>query len=88
MQDLVRMFLFARWISTCYADEYLDKDNIYQGEQGFGRTTAMSALNRENEIWWVKQLQHFEEVVYPNYVENKTAERTEIFLKEQWKNQN
>ena len=61
----VKMFLFARWISTCCADVHID---------------GMSVLNKESGEWWKKQLEYFNETVYPNYLENKTVEDTKKFL--------
>lgn len=58
MEDNVKMFLFGRWIATCYE----------------------GVLNKEDCYWWAKQLKHFNEVVYPNYVENGSAESTAKFL--------
>lgn len=55
----VKMFLFARWISTCYED---------------------TVLNTESGYWWRDRLEYFNDVVYPNYLENKTVEDTEKFL--------
>lgn len=71
------MFLFARWIATCYADEHLDDKMRYID---FDRTTAMSVLNRENGNWYKEQLKQFNDVVYPNYVKNGTVENTKIFF--------
>jgi hypothetical protein len=61
------MFLFARWMSTCYADTV-----------EVGRT---SVLNTESGEWWKEQLDHFNEKVYPNYIKNGTVEDTEEYLK-------
>jgi hypothetical protein len=49
-------------------------------DEGFNRSEALSVLNRENGCWYKKQLKHFNEVVYPNYVENGTVENTILFL--------
>ena len=35
---------------------------------------------RENGNWWKEQLKHFNEVVYPNYKENGSAENANEFL--------
>ncbi len=43
MED-VKMMLFARWLSTCYADEHLDDKMRYTDNPDFDRTTAMSGL--------------------------------------------
>jgi hypothetical protein len=76
------MFLFARWISTCYADEHIDEQLRYVDNPDFDSSTAMSVLNREDGEWWKKQLIHFNEVVYPNYLENGSVKNTEDFLSE------
>jgi hypothetical protein len=77
----VKMFLFARWIATCYADEHLDKNMKSQHEKGFKEEEAMSVLNRESGEWYKEQLKYFNESVYPNYVENGSIENTINFLK-------
>jgi len=71
MED-VKMMLFARWLSTCYADEHLDDKMRYTDNPDFDRTTAMSVLNRENGYWYMEQIKHFNDVVYPNYIKNGT----------------
>ncbi len=76
-----KMFLFARWIATCYADEHLDEEMRYTDNPDFDRTTAMCVLNRERGDWWKKQLIHFNEVVYPNYKKNGSAKDANEFLK-------
>lgn len=58
MEDKVKMFLFGRWIATCYE----------------------GILNSEDGLWWAKQLKHFNEIVYPNYIENGSVESTTKFL--------
>lgn len=78
----VKMFLFARWISTCYADEHLDEEGVHQSNQDYDAKSGMSVLNREDGEWWERQLNHFNLVVYPNYVENGTVEKTSRFLTE------
>lgn len=57
--DDVKMFLFARWMGTCYATH---------------------TLNSEDGYWWADKLNHFNEEVYPNYVENGAIEDTKKFL--------
>lgn len=81
----IKMFLFARWISTCYADELLDSKMRYTTNEDFDRTTAMSALNRESGEWWKEQLKYFNMVVYPNYIKNGSAQNCKEFL-EKYKN--
>lgn len=78
----IKMNLFARWISICYADEHLDEKMRYQGDCGFDSSSAMSVLNRENGIWWKKQLEHFNNVVYPNYKKNGSVKSANEFLKD------
>ena len=64
------MFLFARWMATCYADVHTHYDSL-------------SVLNEEDGYWYKDKLRHFKEVVYPNYEKNGTVRDTEILLK--WK---
>lgn len=79
-EAITKMFLFARWIATCYADEHIDDNMISQHEEGFNPCEAISVLNRESGYWWKTKLKHFNEVVYPNYMKNGTADETEKFL--------
>jgi len=74
------MFLFARWIATCYADEYLDDKMRYTDNEDFDTTTAMSVLNRESGNWYKEQLKHFNDVVYPNYVKNGSVDNAKVFF--------
>lgn len=78
----VKMFLFARWISTCYADTHLDSNMKSENDLGFNPKSAISVLNRESGNWYKKQLIHFNNTVYPNYVANGTVNNTEEFLKD------
>ncbi len=55
----VKMFLFTRWVATCYSD----------------------ILNTESGEWYKKQINHFNNVVYPNYIENGVVEETKKYLK-------
>ena len=45
----------------------------------FGRWMAMNyatkELNGENSYWWKDQLDHFNKIVYPNYIKNGTVEK-------------
>ena len=66
---------------TCYADTHVDKKMLSGHDFGFNDSEAISVLNRENGNWWKKQLNHFNKVVYPNLIKNKTVEDTEKFLK-------
>ena len=77
-----KMFLFARWISTCYADEHLDEEMRYNDNQDFNELTSMSVLNREKGDWWKERLKHFNEVIYPNFKEYGGAENANEFLKD------
>lgn len=78
--ERVKMFLFARWIATCYADEHCDNKMISQHEPEFDGSEAMSVLNRESGFWWQDQLKHFENVVYPNLLKNGSVANAEDFL--------
>ena len=77
-----KMFLFARWISTCYADEHLDEKRRYSDNPDFDETTQISVLNRESGDWWKERLKHFNEVIYPNFKEYGGAENANEFLKD------
>jgi len=76
----VKMFLFARWIATCFADTHLDKKMRCESDKGFNESESISVLNRENGEWYKNQLIYFNTFVYPNYVENGTVENTKNFL--------
>jgi len=78
--DKVKMFLFARWMATCYADEHCDEKMVDQHTPGFDPSTAMCVLNREKGQWWKDQLEHFEKVVYPNMRKNGSAFESYKFL--------
>ncbi len=80
LETRTKMFLFARWISICYADSHLDGKLIDETDPEFDPKDAMSVLNRESGGWWKNQLEHFETIVYPNYVDNGTVENTKEFL--------
>lgn len=79
--DKVKMFLFARWISTNYADEHLDEELRYVDNKDFDSLTAKSVLNMENGEWWKKQLNHFNNIVYPIYLKNGTVNDIKEYLK-------
>ena len=81
LNENVKMFLFARWISTCYADTHLDSEKRSQHDIGFNASEAMSVLNREDGHWYKKQLEYFNQHVYPNYIKNGSKENAENFLK-------
>lgn len=76
----VKMYLFARWIATCYADEHLDAEMRYVDNEYFDESSAMSVLNRNNGDWYKEKLSYFNNVVYPNYIKNGVVDHTKIFL--------
>ena len=78
--DEVKMFLFARWISTCYADTHLDSNKRCEHDMGFDPTDAISVLNREDGYWYKEQLKHFNDVVYPNYIKNGSVDDAKKFF--------
>ena len=75
-----KMFLFARWLATCYADDYLDMKMRHTSDMNFDPTTALCILNREDGHWYKKQIQHFNKTVYPNYVKNGSYRDAKTFL--------
>ena len=77
-----KTLLFARWISTCYADEHLDEKKRYTDNENFDKSTAISVLNREDGYWWKKQFEHFNDVVWSNYLKNGSAKSAKEFLKD------
>ena len=74
------MFLFARWISTCYADEHLDNKMRYTDNVNFDHSSAMSVLNVESGLWWKERLEFFNKIVYPNYLKNGNVDNAKNFL--------
>ena len=76
----VKMFLFARWMATCYADEHIDEKMRHTSVEGYDQSTEMSVLNRESVEWWKKQLQYFNEEVYPNYIKNGSVDNAMEFF--------
>lgn len=80
MMENAKMFLFARWMATCYADEHVDSNMISQYNDRFNTNEAMSVLNRESGYWWKNKLEYFNEIVYPNYLKNGSVKNTEEFL--------
>lgn len=81
IQEKVKMYLFARWIATCYADTHMDDNGKTEHDIGFNPRRAISVLNMENGEWYKTQLKHFNEVVYPNYVKNDSVKVATKFLK-------
>ena len=79
MED-VKMFLFARWLATNYADAHVDHMMRSQHEEGFDVTQAISVLNRESGYWYKKQLKYFNETVYDNYIKNGSVKDAKQFL--------
>ncbi len=78
--ERIKMFLFARWIATCYADEHMDNNGKSQHDYGYNPVEAMSVLNRESGFWWQDQLEHFEKVIYPNLLKNGGVANVKDFL--------
>ena len=76
-----KMFLFSRWLATCYADTHIDDNMKTEDDLGFNPSDAMSVLNRETGYWYSEQLKHFNDVVYPNYIKNKSVKNVKKFLK-------
>lgn len=37
-------------------------------------------LNSQEGPWWVEQLNHFEAIVYPEYIRNGSVEETRVYL--------
>jgi hypothetical protein len=78
--DEIKMFLFARWIASCYADTHLDSKMKCDYDEGFKNSEAISVLNRQTGHWYREQLKYFKDVVYPNYIKNGTVENTKQFF--------
>lgn len=76
----VKMFLFSRWIATCYADEHVDEKMRYSDNKDFDVTTEMSVLNRESGQWYKDKVKHFNAIVYPNYIKNGTVDNAKKFF--------
>lgn len=47
----------------------------------FDKSTAMCILNQESGYWWKEQLNHFNNVVYPNCIKYGIVKNTKQFLK-------
>ncbi len=71
--EKVKILLFAKWIATCYADTHMDDKGRTENDMDFNSKNAICVLNREKGEWWKERLEHFEKVVYPNYVKNGSA---------------
>ena len=72
--DNVKMFLFTRWISTCYADTHIDINGNVQGSLSYDSSNSLSVLNMENGLWYKDKIEHFNNVVYPNYIKNGSVD--------------
>ena len=57
IMEKVKMFLFARWMATCYADTHLDEKMKCEYDEGFTSSCSMSVLNREDGYWYKTQLE-------------------------------
>ena len=68
-----KMFMFSRWIASCYADTLIDDKKRTIMDIGFKPKNALSVLLKEDGKWYKKQIKHFNEVVLPNYIKNGTA---------------
>lgn len=84
MED-VKMFLFARWLATSYADSHLDENMKSENDIEFDGSNAMSVLNRESGYWYRENLRFFNDVVYPNMEANGSVEDARKFLTEECK---
>ena len=82
LNEQTKMLLFARWISTDYADEHIDANMHSQHEKGFDASTELSVLNRQSGTWWKQQLEYFNKVVYPNYLKSGTVADMRKFLEQ------
>lgn len=78
-----KLFLFARWMSINYADDHIDTQKRHTSDPDCNFNEVMSVLNLENGDWWKKELEYFEDVVWPEYVNNGSVEDTIKFLTEQ-----
>lgn len=76
-----KMFLFARWVSTCYADAHLDDKMRHVDNSDFDELTSMSVLNRVDGEWWKLRLMYFNDIIYPNYERDGSVETANEFLK-------
>ena len=80
MKYNAEMFLFARWISTSYADEHIDLKGRSQYDENFDSQNYMSALNMKDGYWWAEKLQFFNKQVLPNYKDSGVVKETAEFL--------
>jgi ribA/ribD-fused uncharacterized protein len=74
MNDL-KVFWFARWIAMCYADTFvMERDGELVPSDG---KEGNSVLNMEDGQWYAKQFAHFENQVFPLWLES-SRERNEL----------
>jgi len=62
---------FARWISMCYADTFVDPSKKRADGSLVGLPAGnggISVLNAESGKWWAYQLAHFEHKIYPQWL--------------------
>lgn len=62
---------FARWISMCYADTFVDSKKRRADGSLVGLSPekgGISVLNAESGKWWADQLAHFEHQVFPQWL--------------------
>lgn len=55
----VKMFLFARWISMCYADDQIDLQKRLISDPDCDSENLFSVLNVEDGYWWKKRIRTF-----------------------------
>lgn len=77
-----KMFLFGRWMATCYADTHMDNNGRCEHDYGFDEHNAMSVLNRTGGDWWKDKVTEFNNVVLPNYKKNGSYKDALNFFKE------
>ena len=62
---------FARWISMCYADTFVEHGNR-RADGSLAPLSpnkgGISVLNAENGKWYADQLAHFESKIYPKWL--------------------
>lgn len=66
----IKLFLFGRWISICYAETHLNFSGKTEMDFGFDRTNNLSVLNMTDGNWWKQKIKHFNEEVYPNFIKS------------------
>ncbi len=82
MDESVKMFMFARWIATLYADERIDKNGLCQTDEKFDQSSALSLLNIKDGEWWKQQLKYFNENVWVRYTNQSVDKPVKEFLKD------